>query len=103
MITPYNILRHELMGLDLEVVGASDPGLVGIRGKVVAESKNTIIIKERDNGRKTLPKGDIIAKLVLPEKAVVEVDGRLLSGRPHERTKKKIRITFTKWQQKPRK
>lgn len=91
------------MGLDLAVVGAKDPGLVGIQGKVVAESKNTLTIKRQDNCRKTLPKGGITVRLLLPEKAVVEVDGRLLSGRPHERTKKKIRITFTKWQQKPRK
>jgi ribonuclease P protein subunit POP4 len=96
MITPYNILRHELMGLSLEVVAARGKSLVGVSGEIVAESKSTLTVKTRDGGRKTLPKGGITVRLKLPERAVVSVDGRLLSGRPHERTKKKIRITFTK-------
>lgn len=96
MITPYNILRHELIGLEVEVLAACDETLKGVSGEVVRESKNTITVKTGKKAVKKLPKETVTFKVKIPEKAVVEVDGRLLSGRPQERIKKKIRLKYVK-------
>ncbi|MFH1788639.1 MAG: ribonuclease P protein subunit [Candidatus Altiarchaeota archaeon] len=96
MITPYNILRHELIGLEAEVTDAQDRKLKGLSGQVVAESKNTITLKKGNAAARTLPKEKVTFKLELPGKTVLEVEGRLLSGRPQERIKKKIRIKYVK-------
>ena len=44
-LTPETLARHELVGLRVEVVEASDPGMVGISGRVVSETTNTLIVE----------------------------------------------------------
>ncbi|HEX55229.1 MAG: ribonuclease P protein subunit [Candidatus Altiarchaeales archaeon] len=92
MITPYNILRHELIGLEARVVDATHPGYK-CRGKIVNETRNTIDI-ETKSGRKRLPKDCIVLELKLPLDSIVRIDGKLLVGRPENRIKKKYRIKF---------
>ena len=92
MITPYNILRHELIGLPVRIVSASHEGYK-CAGVVVDETKDTIKIKT-DAGIKTLPKDCIILEVSLPQEEVVQIDGKLLVSRPEERIKKKYRIKF---------
>lgn len=46
-LTPETLPRHELVGLRVEVVEASDPGMVGIAGRVVSETANTLVIEGR--------------------------------------------------------
>lgn len=93
MITPYNILRHELIGLPATVARSRDKTADGITGEIIRESGNTITIKTK-KGEKTLIKENVTLKIELPKKSSVEVEGSLLSGRPQDRTKKRIRITF---------
>lgn len=92
MITPYNILRHELIGLPVRIVSASHEGYK-CTGLVVDETKDTIKIKT-DAGIKTLPKDCITLETLLPQGDVVQIDGKLLVSRPEERIKKKYRIKF---------
>ena len=89
-ITPNNIIRHELIGLKVEVVGAKNPKNIGISGKVVNETNKTLVI-ETKKGEKRIFKSQVTLQLTLPSKKVVEVDGKLLAGRPWDRVKKKIR------------
>ncbi|MBU0762578.1 MAG: ribonuclease P protein subunit [Candidatus Altiarchaeota archaeon] len=89
MITPYNLLRHELIGLK---VCAKTKG-AEVQGQVEAESAKTLKVKT-EKGMKTLVKQGATFAFALPENAVVEVDGRLLVGRPADRIKKKQRIRF---------
>lgn len=42
-----NIGQHELIGLDVEVVAASDGSLIGIQGTIVDETKNTFLLKKK--------------------------------------------------------
>lgn len=90
MITPYNILHHEFIGLGARVVGSRDSGRVGLAGQVTDETKSTVTL----SGESKIPKEGTKLQLQLPDKAVVEVEGRLLLGRPEERIKKRIRIRF---------
>lgn len=91
-MTPYNILRHELVGLRVNVVDATS---VGYRcsGEIIGETRNTLKIKNK-GGVKILPKDCITLELKLPGKGVVRIEGNLLVSRPEDRIKKKYRIRF---------
>jgi ribonuclease P protein subunit POP4 len=41
-LTPETLIRHELNGLRVEVVEASNPDLVGIAGRIVVETMQTL-------------------------------------------------------------
>lgn len=85
-ITPSNILAHELVGLNVKVVGSRDPTLNNVEGIVVYETKKTLRIYS--NGRvKTLPKDVCSFAFQLPQ-GVVEVEGFKLVARPEDRVKK---------------
>jgi len=89
MITPYNLLRHELVGLPVRV---DAPG-GKIEGMVEWETAKTITIKT-SRGSKRVEKGACTFEFTLPLDAICEVAGRLLAGRPEERIKKRHRIRF---------
>jgi RNase P/RNase MRP subunit p29 len=89
MITPYNILRHELVGLGLK----AKTGKKTYEGTVEDETENTIIIKTQ-NGVKRLVKESSKMEFLLPGDAIVEVEGKFLQGAAHDRIKKKHRIRF---------
>lgn len=91
-ITPYNILRHELIGSHIEVVRSSCPQYKGIDGVVIGETKNTLVIRTA-KGDRTLPKKDNVFQISVDSMRLL-VDGSLIIGRPEDRIKNKIRITF---------
>lgn len=86
--TADNITRHELIGLEAEVLEDSNPCNVYIRGVVIDETMNTLVID--DGGAKRIAKKDAVFKLKLNGK-IVKVEGWALAGRPEDRVKKKIR------------
>lgn len=95
-ITPKNIVRHELISLRLKIAKSTDPTLTGVSGKVIDESYKTLKIEARKKGKikeKTIPKSSSIFIFTLPNKTKVQVDGKLLIGRPEDRIKKK----FARW------
>jgi len=49
-LTPETLPRHELNGLPVRVVDSDDPSRVGIAGRVVIETTNTLSIEVRDDG-----------------------------------------------------
>ncbi|WP_456471959.1 ribonuclease P protein component 1 [Methanocaldococcus sp.] len=92
MRTPYNILRHELIGLKVKIVDSKNKSMVGIEGRVVDETRNMLII-ETDKKIVKIPK-EIATFLFYLDNCKVKVDGRLLIGRPEERLKKKIKPLY---------
>jgi len=86
MITSKNIKKHELIGLDVEVVQAKNQSLVGLNGKVVDETRNLLVIETKDGEKKVL-KENTTFKFTL-EKEAVEVDGLVLVGQSEDRIKK---------------
>jgi ribonuclease P protein subunit POP4 len=93
MITPYNVLRHELVGLRAKIARAHHKAYEKIGGVIVNETRNTLTIRQSGVDKK-VPKESAVFELTLDEGAEVEVDGRLLLARPEDRVKKKIRINF---------
>lgn len=91
MITPKNIFRHELIGLTVKVVDSTHDGFIGIEGKVVDETKNTILIEQKDGTEKIVPKGVATFHFNLPDGNIVEIEGKIIIARPEDRIKKKFR------------
>jgi ribonuclease P protein subunit POP4 len=85
-IRPENILRHELIGLKTIVARSSNTLLVGTRGRIVDETRNTVKLSTRE-GVKMIPKGIAVFRFDLPDGSIVEVEGAKLVGRPENRMK----------------
>ncbi|MEE9116299.1 MAG: ribonuclease P protein component 1 [Thermoplasmata archaeon] len=85
MISKKNIHKHELIGLPAEVVSSTHSGYVGMKGLIVDETKNTLVM-EVDSSEKVIPKKGTRFKFSLPED--VEVNGAKLMFRPQDRIKK---------------
>lgn len=55
-ITAETLPRHELNGLRVEVVESDDPTRVGIAGRVVVETTNTLHVEGQDGRVRQVPK-----------------------------------------------
>ncbi len=89
-ITPYNILRHELIGLNAKITHTKDPTLKGVQGTVVDETRNMITLKTR-GGTLRVPKNVSTFRFKLRDRTLVDVDGARLVARPENRLKTKVR------------
>jgi ribonuclease P protein subunit POP4 len=84
-ITPRTLVRHELVGLAVEVVDAENPDLVGIAGRIVDETTQTLRVEGPDRVR-TVPKAAATLVFELPDAEPVTVEGDRLVARPARRT-----------------
>jgi ribonuclease P protein subunit POP4 len=89
-LTPANLVRHELIGLEAEVITSTNQSAVGIKGTVIDETRETIVI-ETAKGEKRLAKKECTFRFKLPSGEAVRVDGKVLVSRPEDRIKKKLR------------
>jgi ribonuclease P protein subunit POP4 len=87
MITAGNILRHELIGLPVEVAHATNPAQEGIAGRIVDETRNMLVI-ETSRGIKKVGKAHATFRITLPDGTVVEVSGSALVSQPERRISK---------------
>jgi len=85
------ILQDEFIGLKLKVVKSTNPSCIGLSGRVIDETKNTFKILRKNGEEKILIKENCVFHFTLPDKTVIEVDGKVLIGRPEDRVKKIIR------------
>ncbi|HDQ06270.1 MAG TPA: ribonuclease P protein subunit [Candidatus Bathyarchaeota archaeon] len=88
-VTP-SIVQHEFIGLEAKVVKCLNPHVAGIAGKVVDETRNTLTILH-DGERKVIVKDTAVFEFVLPDGTVVEIDGKVITGRAEDRIKKRPR------------
>jgi len=91
MITPQNIIRHELVGLQVKVAHSSHQELIGLEGRVINETNKTITLEDGAGNEKTIPKGSTTFHFKLPNGNIVEINGRIIVSRPEDRIKKKFR------------
>ena len=88
-VTP-EIVQHEFIGLMAKVVNSTNPCNVGIKGRVIDETRNTFVLLH-DGVEKRIIKETSVFHFIYPDGTVVEIDGKLLVGRPEDRIKKPIR------------
>lgn len=85
-ITKHNIHKHELIGLNAQIVNSDDKRWVGLKGKIVDETKNTFRI-ETSGREKIIPKkGTQLALKISGDE--VRINASLLRFRPEDRIKK---------------
>lgn len=88
-ITP-DIVRCEFIGTQAMVQRSSHPQNMKIHGRVVDETRNTFSILQKEKC-KIVPKQSTVFRFKFPDHTVVEIDGKILVGRPEDRLKKSIR------------
>ena len=84
MITSQNVLRHELIGMDVLVSGATNPSHKGLSGRIIDETKNLLVI-DTPRGVRRIPKMHSIFGLRLPGREYVEIDGSVMVLAPERR------------------
>jgi ribonuclease P protein subunit POP4 len=85
-IKPENILRHELIGLKTVIAKSSNAFLMGTRGRIIDETRNTVTLSTR-KGVKVIPKAVAVFRFDLSDGSTVEVEGTEMVGRPENRMK----------------
>lgn len=84
-----DIVRYELIGSVIEVVDSENKRVIGLKGKIIDETKNMLILED---GKKII-KDQVKIKMKVDNK-YVEIDGKILVGRPEDRIKK---VRKLKW------
>jgi len=88
-VTP-GIVQHEFIGLEVKVAKSTNPDYVGIKGKVIDETRNTFVLTQNGKEKRVIKETSVL-HFIYPDGTVVEIDGKLLVGRPEDRIKKIIR------------
>ncbi len=85
-----NIVLHELIGLEVDVVNSSDHDQIGIHGTVIDETKHTLSVRTAE-GIKRLVKKVSTFRFVSGGKDLI-VEGKEIDFRPHERLEKSLKF-----------
>ncbi len=83
-----DILRAELIGRHMEIIDARNKSLIGLKGKIIDETKNAFII-EYGGKRKMILKSHMKMMIGWNGKKIL-VDGKMLAKRPEDRIGMKI-------------
>lgn len=82
--TPDGLLRHELIGMRTTVAGSSDPGMVGVSGVIVYETKSMFVLDTGPGGQKSVPKATNVWSFDVSG-TTVRVPGSRIARRPIDR------------------
>jgi len=93
-LLPESLARHELIGLEVLVEDSLDPGLIGLSGQIVDETRDTFLL-ETERGIKRIAKANTSLIFTLPEGQRVKVAGSVLISQPENRITK--RMQRTRW------
>ena len=88
-ITP-EIIRGEFIGTESRIARSHHPDYVGISGRVINETKNTFTIFYAGKAKNVI-KDSAVFNFKFSDGTVVEIDGKLLVGRPEDRLKKSVK------------
>ncbi len=91
MTEPKNFVRHELIGLEVEVAESTNQDAVGVKGRVIDETRNMLVVETRGGKEKKLVKEQCVFIFTTEDSGKIRVEGRLLVARPEDRIKKKLK------------
>ena len=84
MITPNNILSHELIGLHATIVNSPQPTVVGMSGTIIFETKNMLTLRTTA-GPKKISKLSAERMKIWLSPSTCFISGSALIGRPEDR------------------
>ncbi|MEM2123468.1 MAG: ribonuclease P protein component 1 [Candidatus Bathyarchaeia archaeon] len=90
-INPKNLIHHELIGLEVEISSSKDPTHENVKGYIIDETRNTLLIEKQSGRRSRIPKATSTFTFKLPDGRKVLVNGKSILGRPEERLKRRDR------------
>ncbi|MBT0158733.1 ribonuclease P protein component 1 [Candidatus Bathyarchaeota archaeon A05DMB-2] len=85
-----DIVRGEFVGTEAKIVKSPHAGYVGLYGEVIGETKNTFTITHGGKA-KSIIKDQAVFSFRFSDGTIVEIDGKLLVGRPEDRLKKTVK------------
>ena len=88
MITAKNLLYSTFIGLEAEITNSSQRALIGLKGRIVDETKNLIVIETAQGKETRIPKVSSTFRILCEDGKKVDVEGSRIAFRPHERPKK---------------
>jgi len=88
-VTP-DLIRYEFIGTEAKVAKSTHPGYVGISGKIIDETRNTFAILHKGK-RKIVTKESAVFHFKFSDGTIVEIEGKLLLGKPEDRLKRRVR------------
>jgi ribonuclease P protein subunit POP4 len=89
-VTEKNVLKHELIGLEVSVLESPNSSEIGKKGMIVQETKNMIVIQGANKDTK-IQKKDRKFVIKLPDGKKVKVLGNKILFRSEDRIKKKVK------------
>ena len=88
-VTP-DIIRGEFIGTEGKIAKSPHSGYVGIHGEVIDETKNTFKIMHEGKA-KSVVKNSAVFNFKFSDGTIIEIDGKLLVGRPEDRLKRTVK------------
>jgi ribonuclease P protein subunit POP4 len=88
-VTP-GIIRGEFIGTEGKIAKSPHPSYVGLAGEVINETKNTFTILHAGKPKSVI-KDAAVFHFKFSDGTIVEIDGKLLVGRPEDRLKKSVK------------
>jgi len=88
-IIPQEVAGCELIGTKIKVIDATNKNLIGIEGKVIDETRNTMLIESKHK-EITLIKEQITMEFNYKNQKV-RVNGKVLVARPEDRLRLKLK------------
>lgn len=80
------IVKYEFIGSKVEVIDSQNESLIGLKGKIVDETKNMFTLED---GKKLI-KSQSTFKMKIKNQTIT-IKGDILVGRPEDRLKKQIK------------
>jgi ribonuclease P protein subunit POP4 len=81
-----DLKRHELIGLDVEVVASTHQGYIGIQGRVVDETRRMLVIESKGADKK-VPKASCVFEFIDGGERE-RIEGADIEFRPEDRVKR---------------
>jgi len=88
-VTP-DIIRYEFIGTEGIIAESPHADYMGIHGEVIIETKNTFMILHKGQAKR-VPKNLAVFNFKFSDGTIVQIDGKLLVGRPEDRLKKTVK------------
>lgn len=88
-ITP-DVIREEFIGTTAHVASSPHTGYIGVNGEVIGETRNTFTLNQAGE-TKRIVKDQAVFQFQFSDGTIVEIDGKLLVGKPEDRLKKQVK------------